>query len=66
MSRIVRFADRNWRPAPGVLISTGDYRVPEDMPEDLAQRAVSEGAAVFVMPPPPAPAPARRGPKGGP
>lgn len=39
----VRFAE-TWRP-DGRLIHTGVYRIPEDMPEELALRAISEGVA---------------------
>ena len=55
--KIIRFAEKNWRPDAATLISTGDYRIPEDMPLELAQRAVAEGAAVVVeadSPPDPA------------
>lgn len=46
--KTIRFAEKNWRPDSATLISTGDYRIPEDMPFELAQRAVDEGAAVVV------------------
>jgi len=48
--KIIRFAERNWRPDAQTLISTGDYRIPLDMSEELAQRALAEGAAVLVAP----------------
>lgn len=44
----IRFAEKNWRPDESTLVHTGDYRVPQDMSEDLAQRALEEGAAVAV------------------
>lgn len=47
--KVIRFAERNWRPDEGSLVSTGDYRVPEDMPEELAQRALEDGVAVLVV-----------------
>lgn len=46
--KIIRFAEKNWRPDAATLISTGDYRIPEDMSLELAERAVAEGAAVVV------------------
>lgn len=46
--KVIRFAERNWRPDARTLISTGDYRIPLDMSEELAERAVREGAAVVV------------------
>lgn len=36
-----------WRP-DGMLFAFGDYRVPEEMSEELAKRAVAEGAAVVL------------------
>jgi len=48
--KVIRFADKNWRPNEATLISTGDYRIPEDMSLELAERAVREGAAVVVEP----------------
>jgi hypothetical protein len=53
MIRVIRFAEKNWRPDARTLISTGDYRIPEDMPLELAERAVAEGAAVVVDADPP-------------
>lgn len=47
--KVIRFAEKNWRPDATTLINTGDYRIPEDMPLELAQRAVAEGAAVVVQ-----------------
>ncbi len=46
--KTIRFAERNWRPDAATLISAGDYRIPEDMPEELAQRALSEGVAELL------------------
>jgi hypothetical protein len=48
--KVIRFADKNWRPNEATLISTGDYRIPEDMSLELAERAVRDGAAVVVEP----------------
>jgi DNA polymerase IIIc chi subunit len=45
----IRFAEKNWRPDDRTLISTGDYRIPEDMAPELAERAIAEGAAVVVV-----------------
>lgn len=58
--RIIRFAEKNWRPDARTLISTGEYRIPEDMPLELAERAVSEGAAVVVATDAPVQTPAPR------
>jgi hypothetical protein len=46
--KVIRFAERNWRPDARTLISTGDYWIPRDMSEELADRALQEGAAVLV------------------
>lgn len=65
--KVIRFAEKNWRPDDRTLISTGDYRIPEDMTPELARRAVEEGAAVVVVSAEPAPAPsaAAKKPRGG-
>lgn len=42
----VRF-DATWRPE-GLIIHTGTYDVPQDMPQELAQRAITERVAVRV------------------
>lgn len=49
--KVIRFAERNWRPDSRTLISTGDYWIPRDMSEELAERALREGAAVLVEQP---------------
>lgn len=56
--KAIRIPEGTWRPDPGRLFHFGTYRVPEDMPEALAQRAVAEGVAVVVEDA----APARRKP----
>lgn len=45
---VIRFQPNNWRPDSRTLISTGDYRIPLDMSEELANRALSEGVAIVV------------------
>lgn len=45
----IRFAENNWRPDAATLVSTGDYRIPEDMTQELADRAIAEGAAVLIV-----------------
>lgn len=47
--KIIRLAERNWRPDDATLVSTGDYRVGLDISEELAARAVAEGVAVEVV-----------------
>lgn len=37
-----------WRPDGARLFHFGEYRVPEDMSEELAKRALEEGAASVV------------------
>jgi hypothetical protein len=44
---------KTWRPATGQLFHTGIYRVPADMPADLADRAVREQIAVRAADPAP-------------
>lgn len=51
--RAVRIPEGTWRPGPGRLFHFGTYRVPEDMSEALAQRAIDEGVAVAVVDEPP-------------
>lgn len=46
--KLIRIAAGNWRPDGRQLFHFGTYRVPEDMPESLARRAVEEGIAVIV------------------
>jgi hypothetical protein len=46
--KIIRFQPNNWRPDAATLISTGDYRIPTDMSEELAERALAEGAAALL------------------
>jgi hypothetical protein len=41
-----------WR-QPGRLYHFGDYRIPEDMSLELAERAIAEGAAVLIEEPKP-------------
>lgn len=61
--KTIRLSERNWRPDDATLVHTGDYRVPQDLPEALAERALAEGVAVLVEEaalagaPEPAPAP---------
>lgn len=38
----------SWRPDGSHLFAFGEYRVPEDMSEEHAKRAIDEGAAVLV------------------
>lgn len=38
----------SWRPDANHLFAFGVYRVPEDISEEFARRAVSDGAAVVV------------------
>lgn len=47
----------NWRPGDGRLLHPGHYRVPEDMSEEFAQRAIAEGGATRKAEPPKPPAP---------
>ena len=54
----------SWRPEPGVLYHFGLYRVPEDMSDELAQRAVAEGAAQEVETKPAPPVAATKAMKG--
>jgi hypothetical protein len=56
--RTIRFAD-NWRPDERTLIHSGDYRVPSDLSEELAQRAVEDGVAEVVKVAKPAAEPAQ-------
>lgn len=53
--KAIRIPEGTWRPEQGRLFHFGTYRVPEDMPEALAQRAVAEGVAVVVEDADPAP-----------
>ncbi len=46
--KAIRIPEGTWRPEHGRLFHFGTYRVPEDIPEALAQRAVAEGVAVIV------------------
>lgn len=58
--KTIRLSERNWRPDDATLVHTGDYRVPQDMSEALAERALADGVAVLVeeaAPPAPAPMP---------
>jgi hypothetical protein len=48
--RKVRITDRNWRPE-GFLFHPGVYRVPLDMSEAMADRAVAEGFAEEMQKP---------------
>lgn len=38
----------SWRPDGSHLFAFGEYRVPQDMSQELAELAISEGAAVVV------------------
>lgn len=38
----------SWRPDARRLYAFGTYRVPEDMPEELARQAISDGVATLV------------------
>lgn len=49
----IQIPEGTWRPDAQQLFHFGVYRVPEDMPEELAQRAVDEGVAVVVEEPAP-------------
>lgn len=40
---------RTWRASATRLYHFGEYRVPQDMPEDLARLAIDEGAAELVV-----------------
>ena len=46
MAYVIRFAT-NWRPNDCTLLGSGDYRVPLDMSDELAKRAIAEGAAEY-------------------
>lgn len=48
---------KTWRPVTGQLFHPGVYRVPADMPAELAERAVREQVAVRAADP----VPKRRG-----
>ena len=37
-----------WRPNAATLLHFGEYRVPEDISVELAERALAEGAAALV------------------
>lgn len=47
MKRVLRLA-ANWRLAADVLRHPGDYRVPQDMDEAMAERAVRDGLAFWL------------------
>ena len=44
----LRIESASWRLDGKTLFHPGDYRVPEDIELELAQRIVAEGAGVFV------------------
>lgn len=46
----IRIPEGTWR-TDGRLFHFGTYRIPDDMSEELAQRAVSDGVAVVVEEP---------------
>lgn len=46
MKYVIRF-ETNWRPDERTLLGSGDYRVPLDMSDELAQRAIAEGVAEY-------------------
>ena len=46
MTYVIRFAT-NWRPDDCTLLGSGDYRVPLDMSDELAKRAIAEGVAEY-------------------
>lgn len=47
--KAIRIPEGTWRPDAARLYHFGTYRVPQDMPEDLARRAVAEGVAEEVL-----------------
>ena len=50
--KIIRIPEPGtWRADANTLFHFGDYRVPLDMSEQLAQRAIDEGVAVLVTAP---------------
>lgn len=50
--KIIRIpAPGTWRPDSRSLYHFGDYRIPLDMSEELAARALAEGVAVTVTAP---------------
>lgn len=52
----------NWRPGNGRLLHPGTYRIPEDLSEEMADRAIAEaGATRKESQKPPAPANKIRG-----
>lgn len=47
--KILRIPEpESWRPEPELLFAFGDYRVPLDMSEELADRAVAAGVGTLV------------------
>lgn len=46
--KILRIAQGTWRPDANTLLHFGDYRVPLDMSEELAGRAVAEGVGSLI------------------
>ena len=47
--KIIRIpAPNTWRPDARMLFHFGDYRVPQDMSEELAERAIAEGVAELL------------------
>lgn len=46
--KTLRIASGTWRPDARTLFHFGDYRIPLDMSEDMAARAVAEGVGEIV------------------
>lgn len=46
--KTLRIPEGTWRPDDASLYHFGDYRIPQDMSEDMAKRAVAEGVGSIV------------------
>ncbi len=46
--KILRIPDGTWRPDARTLFHFGDYRIPLDMSEEMADRAVADGVGTIV------------------
>lgn len=44
---------KSWRPTSGSLIHAGVYRIPSDLPQDLADKALADGAGAMLPDDPP-------------
>ena len=44
---------KSWRPTSGSLIHAGVYRVPSDLQQDMAEKAVADGVGAMLPDDPP-------------